>query len=169
MLLTDNAEHEARDVSTPDVAIDLTKQMTEDEHINACKQDYAVSLFINDVSSSLCPSLTVEYTQTFNCLFHSRLRSTYAYDLLTGRFRRRFPQSAFLPRIKLVHCAVVMHIYPFYMFVHTCFHHSFTHFHFKYSTECVLVSSSHIICSALCVCCSVSLSLSLLRCRHKQR
>ena len=69
VLLTDNAEHEARDVSTPDVAIDLTKQMTEDEHINACKQDYAVSLFINDVSSSLCPSLTVEYTRMFKCLF----------------------------------------------------------------------------------------------------
>ena len=69
VLLTDNAEHEARDVSTPVVATDLTKQMTEEEHINACERDYAVSHFINDVSSSLCPSLTVEYTQMFNCLF----------------------------------------------------------------------------------------------------
>ena len=66
---TDNAEHEARDVSTPVVATDLTKEMTEEEHINACERDYAVSLFINDVSSSLCPSLTVEYTQMFKCLF----------------------------------------------------------------------------------------------------
>ena len=69
MLLTDNAEHKARDVSTPVVAIDLTKEMTEEEHINACKQDYAVSLFINEVSSSFCPSLTAEYTQMFKCLF----------------------------------------------------------------------------------------------------
>ena len=69
MLLTDNAEHKARDVSTPVVAIDLTKEMTEEEHINACERDYAVSLFINDVCSFLCPSLTVEYTQMSNCLF----------------------------------------------------------------------------------------------------
>ena len=62
--------------------------------------------------------------------FHSRFRSTDAYDLLTGRFKGRFSQSALLPRIELVHCAVVMHIHLFYTFVHTCFHHSFTHFHF---------------------------------------
>ena len=90
--------------------------------------------------------------------FHSRFRSTYVYDLLTGRFRRRFSQSALLPRIKLVHCAVVMYIHLFYTFVHTCFHHSFTPFAFIYNTECVRASSSHIICSALCVCCC-SLSL----------
>ena len=82
----------------------------------------------------------------------------YVYDLLTGRFRRRFSQSALLPRIELVHCVVVMHIHLFYMFVHTCFHHSFTHLHFiEYRMR---ASSSHIICSALCVC-SLSLSLSL--------
>ena len=69
MSLTDNAEHEARDVSILVVATDLTKKVTEEEHINACKRDYAVSPFINDVSSSLCPSLTVEYTQMSNCLF----------------------------------------------------------------------------------------------------
>ena len=69
MLLTDNAEHEARDVSILVVAIDLTKEVTEEEQINACERDYAVSLFINDVSSSLCPSLIVEYTQMSNCLF----------------------------------------------------------------------------------------------------
>ena len=67
--LTDNAEHEARDVWSPVVATDLSKQMTEEEHINACERDYAVSPFINDVSPSLCPSPTVEYTQMSNCLF----------------------------------------------------------------------------------------------------
>ena len=67
--LTDNAEHKARDVWSPVVATDLSKQMTEEEHINACERDYAVSPFINDVSPSLCPSPTVEYTQMSNCLF----------------------------------------------------------------------------------------------------
>ena len=67
--LTDNAEHKARDVWSPVVATDLTKQMTGEEHINACERDYAVSPFINDVSPSLCPSPTVEYTQMSNCLF----------------------------------------------------------------------------------------------------
>ena len=62
--------------------------------------------------------------------FHICFRSTDAYDLLTGRFRRRFSQTALLRRIKLVHCVDVMHIHLFYMFVHTCFHHSFTHLHF---------------------------------------
>ena len=72
MSLTDNVptpKHEARDVSTFDVATDLTKEVTEEEHINACKRDYAVSHFINDVSSSFCSSLTVEYTRMFKCLF----------------------------------------------------------------------------------------------------